>query len=150
MLSKLRHILNTAFSDEGGVSAGDDKAHAMNAMAGLLCEVANADHQIDERETHSKISLLSKLLDVSESQAETMIATADERSKSSVSLYEYTDKLRELSQEQRYELILAMWEVAYADGNVDPLEESVIRKAAELLYVDHQDFIRAKLAVQKS
>ncbi len=32
-----------------------------------------------------------------------------------------------------------MWEVAYADGEIDPLEDAVIRKTAELLYVDHSD-----------
>ncbi|POB71843.1 hypothetical protein CRN59_01860, partial [Vibrio vulnificus] len=40
-----------------------------------------------------------------------------------------------------------MWEVAHADGEIDPLEDAVIRKTAELLYVDHSDFIRAKLQV---
>ncbi len=45
----------------------------------------------------------------------------------------------------RFELIKAMWEVAHADGEIDPLEDSVIRKTSELLYVDHHEFIRAKL-----
>ncbi len=52
-----------------------------------------------------------------------------------------------LTQETRFELIKAMWEVAHADGEIDPLEDAVIRKAAELLYVDHSQFIRAKLMV---
>ena len=40
-----------------------------------------------------------------------------------------------------------MWEVANADGEIDPLEDAVIRKTAELIYVDHSEFIRAKLQV---
>ncbi|PLX59248.1 MAG: hypothetical protein C0632_14120, partial [Vibrio alginolyticus] len=47
-----------------------------------------------------------------------------------------------------YNLIKSMWEVAYADGEIDPLEDAVIRKTAELLYVDHSEFIRAKLQSQ--
>ena len=40
-----------------------------------------------------------------------------------------------------------MWQVAHADGHIDPMEDAVIRKVAELLYVDHSEFIRAKLDV---
>ena len=36
---------------------------------------------------------------------------------------------------------------AYADKSLAPLEESTIRQIAELLYVPHSQFIKAKLAV---
>ncbi len=39
-----------------------------------------------------------------------------------------------------------MWRVAYADGHLDKYEEHLIRQVAELTYVPHQDYIRAKLA----
>ena len=41
-------------------------------------------------------------------------------------------------------------ELILADGEIDPMEEAVIRKTAELLYVDHSAFIRAKLSVTES
>jgi len=40
-----------------------------------------------------------------------------------------------------------MWQVAYADGHLDEMEEALIRKVATLIYVNHSDFIRTKLAV---
>ncbi len=70
------------------------------------------------------------------------------KTQDATSLYDFTSQLRELTQETRYNLIKSMWEVAYADGQIDPLEDAVIRKTAELLYVDHSDFIRAKLQSQ--
>ena len=118
------------------------------AIACLLCEVAGADHQIDEREQATKRSLIMKLLSLTEEETNTLLAQAQSKSSESTSLYDFTSQLRELSQETRYELIKSMWEVAYADGEVDPLEDAVIRKTAELLYVDHSDFIRAKLQSQ--
>ncbi len=63
-------------------------------------------------------------------------------------MYEYTDKLRKLSTQERFCLIKSMWAVAYADGTLDPVEELVIRKTAELLYLDHSLFIKAKLEEQ--
>ena len=117
------------------------------AMASLLCEVADADHQSSSIEPQTKSALLTRLLGVSSEESQTLINGAEEKVKKSASLYDFTSQLRELSQEARFELIKAMWEVANADGNIDPLEEAVIRKVAELLYVDHSEFIRAKLSV---
>lgn len=117
------------------------------AIACLLCEVAGADHQIDEQEKAAKRHLVQKLLSIDENQAVALLSRAQQSSKDASSLYEFTSQLRELSQEKRFDLIQAMWKIANADGQIDPLEDAVIRKTAELLYVDHSDFIRAKLSV---
>lgn len=117
------------------------------AIASLLCEVAGADHQINESERVAKLQLLQRLLDLDEEQAKVLLAQAEPKVEQSVSLYDFTSQLRDLSQPVRIELIKAMWEVAHADGEIDPIEDSVIRKTAELLYVDHSDFIKTKLNV---
>ena len=90
---------------------------------------------------------LTRLLDLSNEEATSLLDRAEVKSKESASLYEFTSQLRELSQETRFDLIKAMWEIAHADGEIDPLEDAVIRKTAELLYVDHSEFIRAKLQI---
>ncbi|CAK1796661.1 TerB family tellurite resistance protein [Vibrio crassostreae] len=117
------------------------------AIASLLCEVAGADHQINELERVAKLQLLQRLLDLDEEQAKVLLAQAEPKVEQSVSLYDFTSQLRDLSQPVRIDLIKAMWEVAHADGEIDPIEDSVIRKTAELLYVDHSDFIKTKLNV---
>ncbi|POF58860.1 hypothetical protein CRN58_11840, partial [Vibrio vulnificus] len=117
------------------------------AIASLLCEVAGADYQIDEREQAVKRQLLKRLLNLDDTQVEALLTQAQSGVAESASLYDFTSQLRELSQEVRFDLIKGMWEVAHADGEIDPLEDAVIRKTAELLYVDHSEFIRAKLQV---
>ncbi|WP_059019353.1 TerB family tellurite resistance protein [Vibrio coralliirubri] len=117
------------------------------AIASLLCEVAGADHQINESERVAKLQLLQRLLGLDEEQAKVLLAQAEPKVEQSVSLYDFTSQLRDLSQPVRIDLIKAMWEVAHADGEIDPIEDSVIRKTAELLYVDHSDFIKTKLNV---
>ena len=119
------------------------------AIASLLCEVAAADTQIQKDEEKAKITLLSQLLNITQQEADSLIIQAKQNIKDSVSLYDFTTQLRQLEQRDRFDLIKAMWQVAYADGEIDPLEESVIRKVSELLYVDHSEFIRAKLSVVK-
>jgi len=41
-----------------------------------------------------------------------------------------------------------LWRVAFADGRIDRYEEALVRKIAELIYVPHRDFIRARHRVQ--
>lgn len=118
------------------------------AIACLLCEVSGADHSVDDREQETKRSLLMKLLSLNKEESNTLLEQAQQKIKDSASLYDFTSQLRELTQETRYNLIKSMWEVAYADGEIDPLEDAVIRKTAELLYVYHSEFIRAKLQSQ--
>ncbi|HIF9062272.1 TerB family tellurite resistance protein [Photobacterium damselae] len=148
MFTKLRTLLRQVMND--GTDAGTMDSLSMNlAMASLLCEVANADHAKDPREEQAKVQLLTKLLEVDEQQAQHLLNEGELRSENAVSLYEFTNKLRALEQEDRYELVEAMWQVAYADGVIDPMEEAVIRQVAELIYLDHSEFIRAKLSAQK-
>ena len=44
-------------------------------------------------------------------------------------------------------LIELLWQVAAADGEISKYEDHLIRKIAELIYVPHREFIRAKLTV---
>jgi uncharacterized tellurite resistance protein B-like protein len=134
---------------------GDDLAQSTHlspdlAMAALLCEVSSADHAIEDQEKQAKLTLLQHLLSIEKHEANHLITQAAEKVKESASLYDFTSKLRELERETRFELVKAMWSVAFADGHIDPLEDAVIRKVAELLYVDHSEFIRAKLQVTEA
>ena len=48
--------------------------------------------------------------------------------------------------DDKVQLITSLWKVAYADGDLDKYEEHLIRRVADLLYVPHDAFIRAKLS----
>lgn len=147
MFKQLRTLFRQVMHE--GSDGGAIDTPTMNlAMASLLCEVANADHQIDPREEAAKVQLLIKLLDIDEAIAIDLLAEAMVKSEKSVSLYEFTTKLRELMPEERFQLIEAMWQVAYADGIIEPMEEAVIRQVSELIYLDHSEFIRAKLSAK--
>ncbi|MGB2078588.1 MAG: TerB family tellurite resistance protein [Vibrio sp.] len=117
------------------------------AIAALLCQVMQADHQSLDAEVKVTQERLSELLNISQDEAKTLLDNACSTASDAASVYQFTDHLRDLSQQQRFHIIESMWQIAYADHKLDPIEEAVIRKAAELLYVDHQDFIRAKLKV---
>ncbi len=48
---------------------------------------------------------------------------------------------------EKIRFIQSLWQIAYADGELDPQEEYLVRKIVDLLSVPHTDFILAKLRV---
>ncbi|MCG3863674.1 MULTISPECIES: TerB family tellurite resistance protein [unclassified Photobacterium] len=149
MFKSLRTLFRQLVSDPHSNEAIDTPALHL-AMASLLCEVASADHEHDPREEKAKNQLLIKLLEIDEATSKQLLDQAQQQAEASVSLYDFTNKLRSLEQPERYQLIEAMWEVAYADGVVDPQEEAVIRQVSDLIYLDHSAFIKAKISAQNA
>lgn len=116
------------------------------ATAALLCEVAHADREVTDAENQALKLMLQKMLGLTGMQAEDLYFEAMQAMNRSVSLYDFTGQLRQLNDEERYQLVAAMWEVANADGSIDPYEESLIRQVAELIHLPHSEYIRAKHA----
>lgn len=144
MLSSIQEFFNQIRKQNTDQSSQMDQNLA---IAALLCQVIQADHQSLESETQVTQARLINLLNITEEEAKELLTNACSTANEAASVYQFTDHLRELTQQERFNIIEAMWEIAYADKHLDPIEESIIRKAAELLYVDHQAFIRAKLKV---
>ena len=46
---------------------------------------------------------------------------------------------------KKKEILNSVWAIAFADGQMDKHEEHLIRRIADLLYLNHKDFINAKL-----
>ncbi|WP_133493199.1 TerB family tellurite resistance protein [Alcanivorax sp. 24] len=117
------------------------------AAAALLLEVARTDGQIDEREKQSLFKAVRQRWQLDSDELEEIVAELHERVEGATDLYEFTSPLREhWGPEPRARLIEDMWAVAAADGKADVHEEHLIRRVADLLYVSHGDYIRAKLA----
>ena len=142
MIAKIKKFLD-AIKQQNKAEQNNDIA-----IVSLLCEVCFADHNITKNEKKAVIKTLSKLLLIEEIQAEELFQIGTNEIKTSNSLFDFTSQLESLDQNARINLIKAMWEVAYADNYLDPVEESIIRKVARLIYVDHKHFIRTKLIVQ--
>lgn len=118
------------------------------AAAALLMEVARTDGKVDEREKALLIKAVHRHWQLEPSEMEDLVEELHQRVSAATDLFEFTLPLREnWDPESRVRLIYAMWAIAAADGEADVYEEQLIRRVADLLYVSHGDFIRAKLAV---
>jgi uncharacterized tellurite resistance protein B-like protein len=121
------------------------------SAAVLLIEVMLADNEIDRRERDCISDILAQRTGDNALAIAACIDVALERRHSSSDLFQFTTVLNsQWSETQRFELIVDLWRVAYADGRLDKYEDHRIRRVADLLHLHHSHFIRAKAAASPS
>lgn len=115
------------------------------ATAVLMVEVSRADFQQDATELQAIRELLLGHLELCEEEIDSLLQNAQIEADHLVSIQHVTRLLNErMSQQQKRQVIELMWKVVYADGEKHHYEEHLMRQVAELLYVSHEDFIRAR------
>ena len=117
------------------------------AVAALLFEISKADQEVGQDELEVMEAAIKNVCGLSGEDIAQLLDDADGAVETAVSLYDFTSVINEhLNREKKYELLLLLWRVAYADGRLDRYEEYFIRKIVDLLHMSHRDFIRAKHA----
>jgi uncharacterized tellurite resistance protein B-like protein len=100
---------------------------------------------MDSTEINQLKKVLINKFQSNNDEIDKLIAQASQDQESSTSLYEFTRTINdEYEFADKQKLITSMWEIAYADGNIDKYEEYVIRKVSDLIYISHDDFIKCK------
>lgn len=139
--------LKQALGDTDAAPPDPEQARHI-AAAVLLLEMAHADyaHTPDERDAmHAQ---LQTQFGLSTAEADELLAAARARAQETVSLHPYLQTLNAgMSLDDKRRVLEMLWRVAYADRRLDPHEEHLLRELADLLYLPHTEFIRAKLAV---
>lgn len=126
----------------------DEQTQLQLAAAALLIELSRADYHRDPEEQRTIENALRKSFGLDEQQLAELVALAEDENRDATSLYQFTSLIKDhYSAEQRYDLVKMLWEVALADGEISKYEDYLIRKIADLIYLPHSEFIRAKLEV---
>ena len=120
------------------------------AATALMIELSRADNSIDQQEIQTIIAIATDTFGLSEDEAADILSEAELKNAEAISLYEFTDTINEnFNKAQKYNLIRNIWRVAYADETIDAHEDYLVRKVADLIYVSHADFIKAKHEASK-
>lgn len=120
------------------------------ALAVLLLECARADFEHVPAELDAVRAGLAAQLSLPAAELDRLIADARGAAAGAASLHGPITRLnQELSAEDKRELMSWLWRVACADGRIDAHEEHLLRKLADLLFIPHADFIRARLDAQE-
>jgi uncharacterized tellurite resistance protein B-like protein len=120
-------------------------ADLREAVAVLLLEAAHRDDSFSPEERAVMVKLLRSRFHLSEAESHELIAATEKANADIVQLHPYTRAVAEgMDPAGRIELIEMLWEVAYADGVLDPEEDALIRRIGSLIYVTDRDRVLAR------
>ena len=124
----------------------EDRARILRmATAILLVDVARADDRFSESEFERVISLVTRHFKLTIEEAASLINQADEKADQLISVHELTQLLHgNLDDSEKSEVVRLLWEVAYADGELDKHEDSLVLKISDLLHVSRGLVMRLK------
>lgn len=129
----------------------DREAALRLATAVLMVDVARADHVFEESEFDSMLQLIETHFELSPEQAAELVNAAGEKADDMVSLYEFTQLLnKQLDEKEKTRIVSLLWQVAYADGQLDKYEDSLVLKISDLLYVSRGRVMRLKHDAQQN
>ncbi|ASG66388.1 hypothetical protein CEW91_09680 [Idiomarina piscisalsi] len=113
----------------------------------LMTEISLADGTLSPEERNYLLADLKNEYQLEGDAAENAIEKAVEAVREAASLHDFTAPLKALEYSEKVQLLETLWAVAYTDNELDPHEEAMLRKLADLLYINHADYIKAKLSV---
>ncbi|MCL1142772.1 tellurite resistance TerB family protein [Shewanella gaetbuli] len=142
MIAKLKQFMHSRRQAQ----SPEDKAHQLNlAAATLLLEVVYADEDFCESEIQLLPGMLVNTINISLAEAEELIEEATKVRGNATSLFEFTAEInQQFSLEEKQQLLLSMWRLAYADGELSQYEDQIIRRCADLLYLKHSELIQMR------
>jgi|SRR4051812_10067674 len=120
------------------------------SVAVVLLEAARQDDVFDPRERAMIEKLLTERFALSPEECHALMASAQGHAAQLVQLHGTTsDIAAQMTPEDRIGLIEMLWDVAYADGVLDPEEDLLIRRIAGLIYVSDRDRMLARQRVMQ-
>jgi len=125
---------------------GDDDYRL--AAAALLVHAAAIDGEMSQRERDKLRAVIKKRFNLDDAATNELIDKATAAEHEAVDLYHFTHVLnRALDEEGRAKVVEMMWEIVYADGQRDELEDNLLWRAADLLGVSARERIELRRRV---
>jgi uncharacterized tellurite resistance protein B-like protein len=106
------------------------------ATAALLTRVATVHVEMSQTRRAKLHAVLRSHFDLDDPATARLLEESAAVDRTAVDLYRFTRQLNQLlNDESRRRLVRTMWEVVYADGRVNELEDNIIWRVADLLGV---------------
>ena len=141
MINTLKKLLFGNDDAEEAVAPGAHTDSALHhAAAGLLVEAALLDGDYHDEEKQRIEILLRERFELDQSETTKLMTAAEEAAADRVELHTITKTVRNhFSEEERVKMIEMLWEVVYADGDLDDFEANMMRSVTGLLYVSDRE-----------
>ena len=142
MLKAIKQFFEESISPD----TQDDVEHRLKlATAALFIEMMQQDGKKTESEEKKVKEVLQTKFTLSETETHQLFDLAHAEARDAVDFHQFTSLINEhFSTAKKIKIVEYLWAVAYADNQLDSYEEHMVRRIADLIYVPHQDFIKAK------
>lgn len=151
MFKTLKDLFDS-FTQPAQAQTAAERDHAVQlAAAVLLVEVVRFDAGGDEAERKAMVDALRRKFALADDELERLLELAVSTSHTAYDYQRFTGSLNDhFTQAQKIQLVEAMWQVAYADTQIDANENHTIGKVAGLLHVTHGEYIAAKMRAKEA
>lgn len=121
------------------------------ATAVLLLEVARCDFDLRADEFNAVSEGVKDVLGLTDDEAVAVVRFAEEEVRQSKRLHQFTALIdQNYSPPQKKKVVEYLWHVAFADAQLLPSEEYIVRKIAGHLHVSKADFLDAKIRAREA
>ena len=111
----------------------------------LAYEIARSDGEISDDEAALLLGEIKKISVKVGKDEKDILKLIETYSNDSVSFYEFIEDInKHFTKEDKILLISFLWDVAYADSNLDVDEERLIRRIADLIRIKDIDVLKLK------
>jgi uncharacterized tellurite resistance protein B-like protein len=150
-IGKLLRYVKDSLAGDGGQQPGPERDEAVRlATAVVLLDVAHADHKVSDEEEARILEHLRSAFDLDEEMARELMEAADEIRRETIDHWHMTNQIRtETTFRDRMDIVRTMWRIVYADDHFHQYEGYLVRKLSDLLGVEHEKMIEAKLEIQE-
>ncbi|QRM53457.1 TerB family tellurite resistance protein [Sinorhizobium sp. BG8] len=145
MFERLQQFVASLSGDsKRGLATGDPRV----AVIGLCIQVMEADGQILEVEREALRSAFKDRYHVNDAEFDALVDAGTSAESEAIDFFRFTSELkRQLSEDQRIDLVGLLWEIVYADGVRSELEDHALWRIADLLGVTSRERIMKRQEV---
>lgn len=145
MIKRLFDQLVASISGPASPDADDRESTIRMAAAVLMIDVARADHVFEKGELDLVLKLMEEQFGLTPGQAADLVSLATDTAEELTSAYEFTRILHQhLDTDEEARIVGLLWRIAYADGQLDKYEDSLVLKISDLLHVGRARVMRLK------
>jgi uncharacterized tellurite resistance protein B-like protein len=144
MFDSFRKFISDLAEGDKHPSRFEDNDYRL-AAAALLVHAGAIDGEMSQAERDKLHAVIKQRFNLDDAATDDLVEQATEAEHEAVDLYHFTHLLnRSLDEPGRIRIIEMMWEIVFADGNRDELEDNLLWRAADLLGVSSRERIELR------
>lgn len=142
-------MLSRFFNHASAENPSDGDGHDVRvAVCALFLEMARIDDHFNPEEMRTILDILKDTYQLTQELADALVTEAETALDESIDYWKFASRINaHYTTEEKIAVIELLWRIVFVDGKMDSHENYLVHTLADLLRLDHQQLIDAKLKV---